>query len=159
MRLLRNLAIGLGIAVVLVGCGSNDSDGSGEPLSKSEYQQALVRLYIDAQQVGDLYPGLEDQNLSQSECVETARAYTELVSSLIERLADLEPPPGARQPHAELVAGGRTTVGRWERLVDRIETGKLSCGRTLGRLIIAAESDSAEAAFHRLQELGYATFD
>jgi hypothetical protein len=75
-------------------CGGGDSSSdTSQPLSKREYQQELIRLYIDAQGVGDIYPNLEIESASQAKCNATLHHYVDLVSSLIERLADLNPPP------------------------------------------------------------------
>jgi hypothetical protein len=160
MTPIRIWGIGLCVSLVIAGCGDGgSSSGSSEPLSKREYQQQLVRLYIDAQAVGDIYPNLEIETASESACRQTLHQYVDLVSSLIERLADLNPPAGARDTQAEIVDGGRRSVQRWSRLEDQVSAGELSCGHELGRQILRAESDSANAAFQRLRELGYATFD
>jgi hypothetical protein len=94
-------------------CGGDDSDGSNEQLSKREYQQQLVQLYVDAQPVGDLYERLQDTNLPPSECASRTRAYIDLISSLIDRLAGLNPPTGASQTQDQLVAGARTSLERF----------------------------------------------
>jgi hypothetical protein len=99
MTPIRIWGIGLCVSLVIAGCGDGgSSSGSSEPLSKREYQQQLVRLYIDAQAVGDIYPNLEIETASESACRQTLHQYVDLVSSLIERLADLNPGWCARHP-------------------------------------------------------------
>jgi hypothetical protein len=152
-------ALCIGLVSALASCGSGSSGGSSEPLTKQEYRQALVQLYVDAQAVGDAYDRLQETGLSSTECAQRAHAYTDLISSLIERLGDLDPPADARNAQAKIVAGGRASVDRFERVADRAEAGELRCGPEFGRVMLRGESDSANEAFHELQDLGYATFD
>jgi hypothetical protein len=154
-----SLVLGVCLVAGLVSCGGDGDEGSDEPLTKAQYQQALIRLYIAAQPVGDLYERLNETHLPPTECASRTREYIDLIGSLIDRLAALNPPAGARQAQDELVAGARTSLESFARVADRAESGELSCGPEYGRLILRGESDSANRAFAELRERGYATFD
>lgn len=116
MRRLPGLAV-VACAVALSGCGD---DGSGGPLSKSEYEQRFREIIREG---GESAPGSEASPQTPREQAEEIDAGLDRMRATANELAELEPPSEVARAHTTFVRGLRALANDGEKIVRALRAG------------------------------------
>jgi hypothetical protein len=140
--------------VVASGCGEGEA-----PLSKSDYQAAILAVRDDVAEPTELYTELVVGSRSREECAAGVATLEEQVDALVERVAELRPPAQVEAIQDDFVAAARGSVDRIGDVREDVEGGDVSCGAELNRELYGMPSTrEAERAIVRLERRGYFVF-
>jgi hypothetical protein len=142
----------------VLGCG--DGDDGDEPLSKDEYQSAILEIVRNREpEVNGLFLDLVVGPLPEEDCAEKAEAFHAEVEELVEEIAALQPPANVAPIQDEFIAAARQSVDRVGEVADQVQAGDVSCGPEINDLIYSLpSSDRAEKAIGELERNGYVVF-
>lgn len=136
-------------ALLVAGCGGGDR----EPLSKTDYQSAMLAAW--PQEASSMWDRMVVEELPQPECESLIRRFHAVVDTGVERVASLEPPTEVARAHARLVVAARASVAEVGRVARRVEDGAVKCGPGINRALYGMPStDDAESALDEIERAG-----
>ena len=141
-------------ALAVAGCSGEDEEQ--EPLSRSEYQEAIFDVVKDSTAPTKLYTDLVVRPRPEDECERMMVRFHHQVNDLVDRVAALEPPPEGARIQDDFVRAAGRSVDRVEAIGERVAAGRVSCGRQLNDLLYGMPSSArAERAMAELEQRGY----
>lgn len=140
------------IAVLGAGCA-----GSGERLSKMEYERAVIAIREEHEpEANGLYSRLAASELPSEECAEGVRELHERLEEALDDVEALRPPADVEDLHDEFVTAAGQTVERVGAVAGDVERERVRCGAELNRALYHLRSTRrAQRVLGDFGERGY----